>query len=225
MTVPMPVVTLPITSVPVDLGRDEARRLAQEELTKPSYDRDRPLTQRVVEWLLERLGELLDQASGALSSSVGVAILVALILTGTAFVLLRGGPLARRAILHDDPVFSDDRQTAASHRRAADEAHGRGDWNVAVVERYRAIVASLEESSYLEARWGRTADEVAREAGVVLPDAAADLARAARLFDAVYYGSHRAVADDDEYLRRVDASAATGRPASTAGLDTIAVQR
>lgn len=224
MTVSMPVHALTAgLTVPIDLGRDEARDLARAELADPSYDRDRPLIQRVFDWLIERLFDALGQASGAMSSSIGVAILVGAILTLAVVIIIRGGPLARRARGRHGPVFSDQRRTAAEHRRTADQAGLDGDWSLAVVERFRAIVAGIEERSYIEPRPGRTADEFADEAGAALPDAATDLTRAARLFDAVYYGDHRAGEGDDEFLRRVDAATAAMQPVPAAEPDPIAV--
>ena len=73
----------------------------------------------------------------------------------------------------------------------------RNDWRVAVVERYRAVVAELEERGVIDPRPGRTADEAAADAGAVLPAVAADLGAGARLFDAVHYGNRPASADND----------------------------
>lgn len=84
---------------------------------------------------------------------------------------------------------------------------------MAVVERFRAIVATLEERSVLDEQPGRTADEAARDAGFALPARADQLAAAARLFDAIHYGSGDATEDDDRRMRDLDRaiSGAVGR--------------
>lgn len=197
---------------PVDIGRDEARELARDELSKPSYDQDRPILQRILEWIVEQVNRLLDSAVGAFSSRWGIAILVALVIAVAVVVIVRTGPLARRSARKGDPVFADGRRTAAEHRAAADAAATAGEWQQAVVERFRAIVAGLEERGVLDERRGRTADETAREAGALLPAVADDLDHGARLFDAVHYGDHAARSEDDARLRALDAAVAAARP-------------
>lgn len=199
-------------SVPVEIGRDEARELAQRELADPRYDNEVPLFQRIIEWLIEQLTRLLDAASGALTSPVG-AVLLAVVIAAIVAIVLRFSPLARRAASRNAAMFGDARRTAREYRAAADAAAAEHRWTVAVVERFRAVVATLEERSVLDERPGRTADEAARDAGVALPTLAADLAVAAQLFDAIHYGGDGATADDDRRMRELDGavSGAVGR--------------
>ncbi|HEX6577528.1 MAG TPA: DUF4129 domain-containing protein, partial [Jiangellaceae bacterium] len=104
------------------------------------------------------------------------------------------------------------RRTADEYRRNADAAAARGDWRAAVVERFRAVIAGLEERGVLDRRPDRTADEAAADAGTALPSIDAPLAAGARLFDGVLYGDLSATADDDAALRRLDDDARTARP-------------
>ncbi|WP_449066361.1 DUF4129 domain-containing protein, partial [Planomonospora algeriensis] len=62
-------------------------------------------------------------------------------------------------------------------------AVGRGDQGT-----LRAVARDLEERAVVEELPGRTADELAAEAGRALPGFAGELAEAARLFDDVTYG-------------------------------------
>ena len=94
--------------------------------------------------------------------------------------------------------------SAAEHRRRAAEFTAAGRLAEAIRERLRAIVRELEERAVLEPRLGRTADEVAAEAGAVLPDVAADLQRAARIFDEVWYGRVPATEAMDADVEAVD---------------------
>jgi len=68
--------------------------------------------------------------------------------------------------------------SAADHRSLAEQAADRADWHTAVIERMRAIARELEERSVLDARAGRTATELAREAGRMLPNAVGALGAA-----------------------------------------------
>jgi hypothetical protein len=197
--------------VPVELGRDEARELASRELAHPSYDADPPLLQRMVEWIIDRIQELISRTAGALDGAVGLAVLVVVLALVVAVVGLRVGPLARRST-RSDPLFPTGRRTAAEYRAAADAAADRGDWSAAVIERYRAVVAGFEERGLVDPRAGRTADEAATEAGAALPVLAADLTAASRLFDGVRYGGREAIAGDDAFMRRLDDDSRAARP-------------
>ncbi len=78
--------------------------------------------------------------------------------------------------------------TAGDYRRAAERRADAGDYAGAIIERTRAIAVELETRGVLLPRPGRTASELAAEAAVSLPDHAAGLREAARLFDDVRYG-------------------------------------
>lgn len=202
-------------SIPVDLGRDEARDLARRELSQPSYERDTPILTRVLRWIAEQVDRILDAATGTLSSQLALAIVVAIAVAFAAFVILRAGPLARRIAGRPGAVLPDRRRTATEYRMAADDAAARGDWTTAVVERFRAVVAGLEERGVLDPRAGRTADEAAREATAVLGELsppAGGMHAGARLFDGVRYGGADAAEGDDRLLRDLDRSVALARP-------------
>jgi hypothetical protein len=228
-------------SVPVDLGRDEARDLARQELSRPSYERDTPIVTRVLRWIADQVERILDAATGTLSSQVGLAVIVVIAVAFAAVVILRAGPLARRAAERSGAVLPDRPRSAAEYRTAADDAAARGDWSTAVVERFRAVVAGLEERGVLDPRPGRTADEAAREATAVLgeiplPDGAGPgraggrdggaMHAGARLFDGVRYGGAAATQDDDRLLRALDDAviAARSRPQAE-GDPVLAVPR
>ena len=200
--------------VPVDLGREEARDLARRELADPVYDAEPSWLQEAVGWLVDRIDELLSRTTGALGGLVGIAIMAALLVLVAAAVIYRMGPMARRARSRA-PVFDGAPRTSAEYRADADAAASRGDWSTAVVERYRAIVAGLEERGVLDPRPGRTADEAAAEGGSALPGVAHDLGVGAVLFDAVRYGGRSATSADDGTLRRLDDAVRAARRSST----------
>ena len=208
-----------IWSAPVELARDEAARLAREELAKQVYRDARPgLVPRVVGWLIERAGTLFDEVAGVSPGGyAGIAVVLLLVVAAVVAVRLKVGPLGRREA-GEQALFSGRARTAAEHRAAADAHAAAGEWAEAVRERLRAVVRSLEERAVLDERPGRTADEAAAEAGLALPAVAAELRRAARLFDDVWYGGRPAGPESDAALRAVDEQVRATRPSQTAGI-------
>lgn len=204
-----------VTAV-VDPDRATARQWALEELTRSEYAAAQPnLLQQALGWLFERIDELLDQAGGA-GSAFGLLLGLAVLAAVVALALVLAGPLRRRgARRRPEPggVFGSTVRTAEQHRAAAEQAATEQQWGTATQERFRAAARTLEERVVLDARPGRTADEVATEGGVALPDAAAALGRAARVFDDVTYGERPG--DETGYVACVEADEAVrrGRPA------------
>jgi hypothetical protein len=196
--------------VPVEPDADEARRWLLEELAKPEYRAEPTLLQRFLEWVQG----LFD---GAPSLDLGgpwtALVIVVVVLVVAAIAYRVAGPVrfSRRAPA-SAVVLDDDTRSAAELRAAADAAASAGDWATAVLERYRAVVRSLEERALLDPRPGRTAWEAADAAGERLPDVAAGLARGAHLFDDVCYGKAQVGPEADASLRELDAHAAAARP-------------
>jgi uncharacterized membrane protein len=192
-----------VSDIPVDPDRDEAAKAAARELSDPAYVSGDPNpVERAFKWMLEKLGELLAGAGG-MSGITAITILVALVVIIVIVIRLRTGRTgrARRA---GDKVFGSTLMTAAEHRAAAERAAAAGDLAEAVRERFRAVVRELEQRGVLDARAGRTVDEVAFEAGQALPVLADDLRGAAVQFDDVWYGGRPATAEGYQRLVSVD---------------------
>ncbi|MEV4149552.1 DUF4129 domain-containing protein [Amycolatopsis sp. NPDC049691] len=203
-------VTLLLTDVPVDIDRDSARRAAAEELSDPRYQAAKPnAVQEFGQWLAEQLGKLLNGVSNVVPGGIfGVLLVLVVLIVLVVVIRLRTGKIARTSRA-DRVVFGGRRQSADDYRRAAAEAAAAGRYDDAVRDRFRAVVRALEERALLDARSGRTADEAAAEAGVLLPNVAADLRQGARLFDDVHYGgregteaAYRTLTELDERCRR-----------------------
>jgi hypothetical protein len=194
----------------VDVERDEARRLAERELADPIYEDEPPLLQRLLEWVLRQLDQLFANAGSVLGGWGALVVLIPVALIA-ALVLWRFGPLARTAARGQSPVFGATKRTAAQYRRAADTADAGQDWTTSVLERFRAIVAGLEERDVLTTKAGRTADEAAREAGRLLPDVSEPLVAAAITFDDVRYGERDATPDEAATMRELERSIGSAR--------------
>ena len=218
---PGPPVT-PTPGVPIDIGRDEARRAAADELAKPVYAHARPtLVRRILGWLGHQLSGLWDKAFGSGGGGsgdgwVGVLIVLLLLIVIVVLVRLRFGPVRRRVVaehaLFDETAPLD----AAGYRRVAEEHAAGGRWAEAVRARLRAVIAALEERAVLDPRPGRTADVAAREAGALLPEQAPALLAAARVFDDIWYGEASAGPEDYQRLVAVDEAVGAARMRVTA---------
>jgi Domain of unknown function (DUF4129) len=200
-------------NVPIDIGRDSAAEAARRELSKAVYAAGRPsLEQRAVIWVIDKIAGALGAAASVVpGGAIGLVALVAVLAVVIVVVVRRTGPL-RRTATADAPLFVGRPRSAAQYRSAADAAAALCDWDEAVLQRFRAVVRSIEERDILDARPGRTADEAAAEAGLSLPSCAARLRSAARSFDDVAYGGRPGDHQADTDLRELDRQLSAARP-------------
>jgi len=200
------------TDVPVTPDGPTGRRWALEELSHPEYHEKKSLLARFIEWVLDRFDGLGGHGFSGLQSALVVVGITALVIA-IAFVV--AGPVRRsRRVRSAGAVLAqDDTRTAEQMRAAADAAARAGDFSLAVVERFRALVRGLEERLVLDERAGRTAHEASLDAGRRLPALAPDLASAGALFDDVAYGGRTASAEDDQRLRALEERSRHERPA------------
>jgi len=208
-----------VALVAAPVQRDAAAEEARRELSKGIYHLDDPsllerVFDRVVDWLDRVVSRLSEQAPGG---AVGLLVMVAAAVWLLWFALWRAGPLrrgGRRAV--SAPVV-DATLTADQHRRRAEQFSAEGRYADAIRERMRAIVRELEARGVLEPRLGRTADEVAAEAGEQVPQIGPALRTAATIFDEVWYGGRPGTAEADGTLRQVDGYVSHGMPGSPRG--------
>ncbi|MEZ0494462.1 DUF4129 domain-containing protein [Kineococcus sp. TBRC 1896] len=200
------------TEVPVRPDRAGARGWLARELAGPEYRQSQgSWLARAWSWLWERLQEV--SVPGLGTGWTSVLVVVVLLVALAAVVLLVGGPLRRSARQSPQgPVFEAAPEPASAHFARADAAAAAGEHALAVAERFRGLVRSLEERALLDVRPGRTAAEIAAEAGGALPDCAAALHRAARTFEDVRYGGRPATAGTDDDLREVVRRVGAARP-------------
>ncbi|MEW1960219.1 DUF4129 domain-containing protein [Kineococcus sp. NPDC059986] len=198
--------------VPVEPDRSTARGWLATELARPEYRQAQgSWLARAWSWLWDRLQQV--SVPGLGTGWTSVVVVVVLLLALVAVVLLVGGPLRRSARqAPEGPVFDAAPEPASAHFARADAAAAAGDHDLAVAERFRGLVRSLEERALLDRRAGRTAAEIATEAGSALPDCAGALHRAARTFEDVRYGGRPAAAAADEDLRAVVRQVGAARP-------------
>jgi hypothetical protein len=212
--------------VPITIGRDEAQRLARIELANPRYTGDdEPWTQKVLRWVLDRIARLLDTVGGSSPLGwFGILGVIALVVLVVVVVRRRTGVLTRSPV--STGLFTGADRSAADFREEAERFASSGAWAEAVRARLRAVVRHVEERGLVDVRPGRTADEIARDAGRALPAVAGDLRAAARVFDDVWYGGRTADASSYERLVAVDDAVTAARPGDRADAERpIAVPR
>jgi hypothetical protein len=196
----------------VDPDRAEGREWLARELAGPEYrEAQGSWLARAWAWLQDWLAQV--RVPGLGTNWTAVVVVVLLLAAIVTAVFLVGGPLRRSARQREpDAVFDAAPEPASTHFARADAAAAAGDWALAVAERFRGLVRSLEERTVIDSRPGRTASEIAAQAGTSLPGCADALARAARTFDDVRYGGRPASAAGDEDLRGVVRAVAAARP-------------
>jgi len=202
---------------PLTPDPDTARQWLRDELDKDVYssggqswlDSVWAWLNRLVERILNGIDAGTGQAGlwGVPGSVVGIVV-VALVIAVVLFLLL--GPLRpSRRRKASAAVFDDDERTAEAMLHAADDAARAGDWDAAVVERFRAIVRSIEEAGWVPVVPGMTAYEFAMAAGAAAPHLGADFDWAADLFDGVRYGHAHGSSAADQRLRQLQVTSAS----------------
>lgn len=196
----------------IDIDRQTAREAAARELAKPLYPKP-SVQDRIAEWVNDLLHRLMVGGSSLPGGWPTLVVLAALVLAAV-IVAVR---VARRTMGRgaDPHLYGGRTLSAADHRVRAEQAAAQGDWAGAIRQRVRAIGRHLEECGVLTAVPGRTAVELAREAGSELPTLSEDFASAAGVFNDVSYGEQPG--SEQDYRLIVDLDERVGRESAVTG--------
>lgn len=194
---------------------DQARRWAEQELSRPEYEAAKPTI--VDQWaraVVDFLGNLLTPGRGADAGPVALVIVIVLIVAAlVAVLLIWGRPRRSRAVpRHAQLLGSADDRSAARLRADAERAAKAGEWSEAIVLRYRALARGLLERDLIAPAPGATARTIAREAATAFTGEEAALTRAAASFDDVRYLDHEGDADRYRDLAATDDRLRAARP-------------
>jgi hypothetical protein len=191
----------------VDIDREAAHEAAQRELAKPIYPKA-SWTDRLGEWLDDLFYRIIMEGSKVPGGWFTVSVLL-IILAVAIVVAIR---VARRTMRTnrrgEHALFDSHELSAAQHRATAEQYAVAGNWAAAIRHRLRAVARQLEEDNVLDPVPGRTATELAKDAGAELPALAGEFRHAADAFNDVTYGErpgtepgYRLIADLDDHLR------------------------
>lgn len=207
-----------LADLPVEPDAPEARRWLLEELSRPEYREAEPTwfdlaAQAVRDWLFG-----LFDGGGGLPAPVLIALLVlAVIVLVVVGLLVFGLPRLRRRRAASTPLFDDgDTRDLAELRRAADQAAADGRLDVAIEERFRAIVRSAVDRELVRVHPGTTAHRFARSASEPFAAFADRLEAAAGVFEAVRYLGRPGTPGEVDELAALDAELERSLPAHTA---------
>ena len=207
----------------IDIDRDAARDAAQSELDKPIYPRG-SLTDQLTAWLDELLYKIMVGGASIPGGWLTISVLAVLVVVA----VIVAARVARRTMRTNRnsgiALFGAQEMSSSEHRATAEQYAARGEWASAIRHRVRAVARHLEETAVLDQVPGRTATELARDAGAAIPGLSGELRRAADSFNDVTYGelpgteaAYRAIVDLDDDLVRHVVTSATDDAAMPAG--------
>lgn len=191
----------------VIVDRDAAHDAAQQELSKPIYAHE-TIWQRLSDWLDQLMYRLFLKGSMLPGGWLTIAVLLTLLAVAVVVAVRVARRTMRTRRGAESPLFGAAELDAAEHRAAAERFAAEGDWAAAIRHRVRAMARQLEDNGVVNAVPGRTANELAHDAGRSLPDLRTELISAATAFNDVTYGerpgsqsAYQMIADLDERLR------------------------
>lgn len=189
------------------IDRDAAHDAAQRELSKPIYPKEN-FSDRLNEWISDLLYRIISKASDVPGGWFTVAVLLTLLAVAVVVAVRIARRTMRSNRKGDFALFGSAELTAAEHRATAERFAAERNWSAAIRHRLRAIARQLEENGVLNAVPGRTANELATDAGQAFPDLRSELAAGATSFNEVTYGerpgtesAYHDIAMLDDHLR------------------------
>lgn len=201
-----------------EIDPDEARETADEILSRSEY-RERPqsLLSRVIEWVLDRLGELLELVvGGERGRFIGYVVVVLAIAAALYFVWRILPKRWGRAEQVDTTVTTETTERIGRKewlaRAAAADAEGR--WDRSVHARYHALTTGLADGDELSADESVTSGAHRRDFAARNGEGTARTARfsdATGRFEDVWFGDHPADAGDSSDFSSADDELLGGR--------------
>lgn len=197
-------------ALPDQPAPDDARRLAEDELSKRVYDAAQPtVLDRIALAISDFFDSLTLSGVGAVWSPIIVVLVMCLLaaLIAVGLVIWGRPKLDHRQRTASALLFGEDDVRPAAELRRDAEAHAAAErWEEAIADRFRALARSLEERDVLDPVPGLTAHGMAEIAADFFPQQAPSVRTGASHFDDVRYlrrpgtpemYADAALADDD----------------------------
>lgn len=201
---------------PLTPDGDEARRWAEEELSKPVYDAAEPtLLDRIARAVVDFFASLFTtELSGEWGSALAViAAIVVVVVIVVAFAIWGVPRVSRRARAQTVTIFGEEEHRSAAELRAAAASHARrSEWDEAVVLHFRALARGCTERGVVDTPPGATVHAFARAAARAFPSLADELETAATAFDDVRYLRRPGSAELYRQVADADAAVVAARP-------------
>ncbi|QIG38286.1 DUF4129 domain-containing protein [Microbacterium sp. 4R-513] len=201
---------------PLTPDGEEARRWAEQELSKPVYAEAEPtLFDRIARAIAEFFERLFStQLDGPWGSTAAIvaAIIVVLLIVGAFLVWGRPRATHRSRVAVAELFGETETRSAGQLRADAESAAARRDWDAAIVLRFRALARGAVERGAVETPPGATVHGFARRAGRVFPASADALEAAAVAFDDVRYLRRPGTEDLYRRIVAVDETVSRSRP-------------
>jgi hypothetical protein len=201
---------------PLTPDGDEARRWAEDELSKPEYDIAEPTPfDRIARAIGDFIASLFNpQVSDGWGSVLAIVATVAVVVViVTAFVLWGVPRVSRRAAARTPMLFGEaEHRSASALRAAAAERAQASDWEAAIVLRFRALARGCYERGVVDPPPGATVHGFARAAARAFPALGARLEDAAAAFDDVRYLRRPGTAELYRLVAAVDDDIMAARP-------------
>jgi hypothetical protein len=187
---------------------DEARRWAEEELSRTVYAEAKPTLFDIWARDIQRfINDLFSGGADGVAAPIGIVVIVAIISIALIAALLYWGmPRRTHSVSKRSShlLGADDNRSASQLRADAEKSARNGDYAAATIFRYRAIARSLLERDIINPAPGATAQAIARDAGGAFAQESAALVRAAEAFDDVRYAQHPGTAENYSALKELD---------------------
>jgi hypothetical protein len=206
------------TASPLTPDGEEGRELAERELSNPVYQAAEPTP---IDRVARAIGEFFErlfntELQGGWGSAFALIAAVVVVIVIVAAFIVWGLPRAsRRAPSNSVALFGEVETRSADELRRAAASHARdGEWDAAIVLRFRALARGTVERGVVDTPPGATVHAFARAAARAFPESGGDLEAAATAFDDVRY--LRRPGTEDLYLRvsQVDDRVSAARPLS-----------
>ena len=213
-----------LAGLPIVPDPDEARRWAEEELSRPEYTATEPTVfDRVARAVGDFIADLFRSSpSIAWDGLLAVVLIVVAVLLVVAAFLIWGRPRAlRRSHAQDAGLFSAAETSAAQLRAQAAERAAAQDWDEAIVLRFRGLARGLAERGVVDPVPGATVHAFARQAIRAFPAESARLEEAAAAFDDVRYLRRPGTPELYALVSAVDDAVAQTRPPQLADIPEL----
>lgn len=213
----IPTSILAVGSVPpLTPDGDDAREWAERELADPVYRAAEPtffdrIAQAVVDVIV---GLFQPQDAGAWGGPLAIIAAVVVVVVIVAAIIVWGLPRStRRARPPVAVLFGDAEERSASELRRDAAYHAdKGEWDAAIVLRFRALARGVSERGIVDVPPGATVHAFGRAAACAFPAQAAELEAAADAFDDVRYLRRPGTLALYERVAAVDDRVAAARP-------------